>query len=274
VGKVVDLRETLQWFGQKPLFGKGIVITRPERQADDLASLLEKEGAQVIHFPTIKIMPPRDWSSLDTALNKLDTYNWIIFTSGNGVQYFFERLEKQNKDVRELKGIKICCIGPATAEQITKRGIKVALVPEHYVSEGILQSLAATDMQGKKVLLPRAAQARDVLPEGLRKMGAAVDIVTAYETVNSGKKKDEWLELLHDQCIDVITFTSSSTVTNFLEIMGKDYPLPAQIKIACIGPITAATARKAGWKVDIQQDEYTMKGLVQSLLDYFKGNSK
>ena len=274
VGKVVDLRETLQWFGQKPLFGKGIVITRPERQADDLARLLEKEGAKIIHFPTIKIIPPHDWSSLDTALNKLDTYNWIIFTSGNGVQYFFDRLEKQNKDVRELKGIKICCIGPATAEQITKRGIKVALVPEHYVSEGILQSLAATDMQGKKVLIPRAAQARDVLPEGLRKMGAAVDIVTAYETVNSGKKKDELLELLHDQRIDVITFTSSSTVINFLEIMGKDYLLPAQIKIACIGPITAATARKAGWKVDMQKDEYTMKGLVQALLDYFKGNSK
>jgi uroporphyrinogen III methyltransferase / synthase len=274
VGKVVDLRETLQWFEKKPLFGKGIVITRPERQADDLARLLAAEGAHAIHFPTIKIIPPEDLNELDNAINRLDTYNWIIFTSANGVQYFLERLSEQNKDIRELKGIKICCIGPATAEQITKRGIKVDLVPEHYISEGILKSFAAIDMHGKKVLIPRAAQARDVLPEGLRKMGAQVDVVPAYTTINSGRKKEELAGQIADNRVNVITFTSSSTVTNFLEIMGKDYSLPLQIKIACIGPITAATARKAGLKVDIEQDEYTMAGLVQALIDYFKGHAR
>ncbi|MEN6332073.1 MAG: uroporphyrinogen-III C-methyltransferase [Smithella sp.] len=274
VGKVVDLRETLQWFDVKPLFGKGVVITRPERQADDLARLLKKEGAHVINFPTIKIIPPQDWSSLDNALNKLDTYNWIIFTSANGVHYFFERLWELNKDVRELKGIKICCIGPATAAQVTKRGIKVDLVPEDYISEGILKSLAAQNLQEQKILIPRAAQARDVLPEGLGEMGAVVDVVTAYETVNSGKKKEELLELLNDERIDIITFTSSSTVTNFLEIMGKDFALPSRVQIACIGPVTEATARKAGFSVDIQQEKYTMEGLVQSLVLHFKSDQK
>jgi uroporphyrinogen III methyltransferase/synthase len=123
-------------------------------------------------------------------------------------------------------------------------------------------------------LIPRAAQARDVLPEGLRKMGAQVDVVTAYATVNSGRKKEELTGMIADNRVNVITFTSSSTITNFLEIMGKDYTLPPQIKIACIGPITAATAHKAGWKVDIQQEEYTMQGLVQALIDYFKGQAK
>jgi uroporphyrinogen III methyltransferase/synthase len=266
VGKVVDLHDTLRWFEQRPLFGKGIVITRPERQADELAELLEREGAQAIHFPVIKIVPPQDWGKLDAALNKLDTYNWIIFTSANGVEYFFERLYALQRDIRDLKGVKICCIGPATAQQIKNRGIAVDLVPERYVSESILQSFALFNMQGQKILLPRAAQARDVLPEGLQKMGAQVDVAAAYATVNSGRKKEEFAELINSNQIDVITFTSSSTVTNFREIMGKDYSLPPQIKIACIGPVTEAVALKAGWKVDIRQEEYTMEGLVQALI--------
>ncbi len=274
VGKVVDLRNTLQWFDIKPLFGKGVVITRPERQADDLARLLEKEGAQVISFPTIKIIPPRDWSSLDAALNKLDAYNWIIFTSANGVHYFFERLGELKKDVRDLKGIKVCCIGPATAAQVAKKGIQVDLVPEDYISEGILQSFAAQNLQGQKILIPRAARARDVLPEGLGKMGAAVDVVVAYETVNSGKKKEELLELFQDNRIDVLTFTSSSTVTNFLEIMGRDFTLPPRVRVACIGPVTEATARKAGFCVDIQQEKYTIDELVQSLVLHFKSDQR
>ncbi len=274
VGKVVDLRETLQWFDVKPLFGKGVVITRPERQADDLAHLLEKEGAQVIHFPTIKIIPPRDWSSLDAALKRLDTYNWIIFTSANGVHYFFERLWELDKDIRDLKGIKVCCIGPATAAQIISRGIKVDLVPEEYISEGILQSLDAQNLKGQKILIPRAAQARDVLPAGLGEMGAVVDVVTTYETVNSGKRKEELLKLFKDDQIDIVTFTSSSTVANFLEIMGKDFTLPSNVKVACIGPVTEATARKAGLSVDIRQEKYTMEGLVRSLVLHFQGDQK
>jgi uroporphyrinogen III methyltransferase/synthase len=273
VGKVVDLHNTLQWFDSKPLFGKGIVITRPERQADDLANLLISEGAYPIHFPTIKIVPPKDWHKLDAAMEALTSYDWLIFTSANGVQFFFERLREKNKDIRDLKGIKICCIGPATARQIEDRGIKVDLVPEQFIAEGILQSFAAMDLKGRKILIPRAAKARDVLPEGLKKLGAIVDVVSAYQTVNSGKKKDELATMIYDNKVDVITFTSSSTVTNFVEIMGRDFTLPAHIDVACIGPVTEAAAKKAGFKIDIQQEEYTMEGLVQSLINHVKNKS-
>jgi uroporphyrinogen III methyltransferase / synthase len=274
VGKVVELRQTLQWFELKPLFGRGIVITRPEKQADDLTTLLEREGAHVFHFPTIKIVPPRSWRGLDAALNVLDAYSWIIFTSANGVQYFFERLCAQGHDIRDLQGISICCIGPATAKQVQARGIKVDLVPERFIAEGILQAFGAMDLAGKRVLIPRAAKARDLLPEGLKKLGAAVDVVTAYQTINSGRKKEEFTALLSNNKVDIITFTSSSTVTNYVEIMGRDFTLPGRVEVACIGPVTAATARRAGLSVDIRQDEYTMEGLVQSLIRHFHEKQK
>jgi uroporphyrinogen III methyltransferase/synthase len=269
VGKVVDLRNTLSWFDQKPLFGKGVVITRPEKQADDLARLLIKEGANPIHFPVIKIIPPLDWHGLDTAIKNLQDYDWLIFTSANGVAFFFERLFSKNKDIRDLKGIKICCIGPATAQQVESKGIKVDFVPEKFISEGILESFSDINLKGKKILIARAAKARDILPEGLKKIGAKVDVVTAYETINSGKKKNELEALLKENQVDVITFTSSSTIGNFVKIMGRNLSLPKGVKIACIGPVTASAAKKAGFPVDIHQEEYTMAGLVQSLINYF-----
>ena len=269
VGKVVDLRNTLSWFEQKPLFGKGVVITRPEKQADDLAQLLTREGAHPLSFPTIKIVPPPNWRDLDAAIKNLEDYDWLIFTSANGVAFFFERLFAKNKDIRDLKGIKICCIGPATAQQVQSKGIMVDLVPKKFISEGILESFSGIDLRGKKILIARAAKARDVLPAGLKKSGAKVDVVTAYETVNSGKKKNELETLFKENQVDVITFTSSSTVNNFVKIMGRKFSLPKDIKIACIGPVTAAAAKKAGLPVDIHQEEYTMKGLVGALIDYF-----
>ncbi|HPD56901.1 MAG TPA: uroporphyrinogen-III C-methyltransferase [Smithellaceae bacterium] len=267
VGDVVDLRDSLRWFDNKPLFGLGVVITRPERQADDLARLLLEQGANPISFPTIAIEPPDDWGELDKALERLESYHWLIFTSANGVRFFFDRLRQKEKDIRDLKGIKICCIGPATARQIEEKGISVDLIPEEFIAEGILKSFSILDIHGKKILLPRAVKARDILPEGLKKMGAQVDVVAAYQTVNSGRKKEEFLSLLDAHAVDVITFTSSSTVTNFVEIMGKDFVPPSRVRVACIGPVTAATARKAGFQVDIEQKEYTMQGLVQSLID-------
>jgi uroporphyrinogen III methyltransferase/synthase len=281
VGPVVDLRKTLSWFDSKPLFGKGIVITRPERQADDLAQLLIREGACPIYFPTIKIVPPEDWNDLDKAIYELEKYDWIIFTSANGVQFFFTRLLEKGRDLRDLKGIKICCIGPATARQIEAKGIKVDLMPEEFIAEGILQSFAGMDLHGKKILVPRAATARDIMPRGLKKLGAEVDVAAAYRTVNSGREKKELAGLISKGKVDIITFTSSSTVGNFSAIMGADYVLPPSVHIACIGPVTAAAARKAGFKIDITQEEYTMEGLVKSLIVYwekkkvrsgFKGN--
>jgi len=269
VGKVVDLRDTLSWFEQKPLFGRGVVITRPEKQADDLAQLLIKEGANPIHFPTIKIIPPPDWRGLDAAIKNLEDYDWLIFTSANGVAFFFERLFAKAKDIRDLKGIKICCIGPATAQQVESKGVRVDLVPKKFISEGILESFSGINLQGKKILIARAAKARDVLPEGLKKSGAKVDVVAAYVTVNSGKKKNEMEKLFKENQVDVITFTSSSTVNNFVKIIGRKFSLPKGVKIACIGPVTATTAKKAGFPVDIHQEEYTMEGLVGALIDYF-----
>ena len=269
-GKVVDMHRTLSWFEQKPLLGRGIVITRPEAQADELARLLAREGAYPIHFPTIKIVPPSDWHDLDAAIKNLENYDWLIFTSANGVHFFLERLLEKEKDIRDLKGIKICCIGPATAKQIENRGMKVDLVPDYFISEGIIKSFAGIDLRKKKILIPRAYSARDVLPAGLKKLGAKVDVVTAYETANSGKKKEEIEKLFDENRVDVITFTSSSTVNNFVEIMGNDFSYPPKIKIACIGPVTAAAAKKAGFSVDIHQEEYTIEGLVRALIDYFE----
>jgi uroporphyrinogen III methyltransferase/synthase len=273
VGPVVELRDTLRWFDTRPLFGKGVVITRPERQADDLAKLLTAQGAHPIYFPTIAIEPPADWCELDAAINRISSFNWLIFTSANGVHFFFERLRGKGGDVRDLKGIKICCIGPATAGQIEARGIRVDLVPDEFIAEGILKSFADIDLRGQKILIPRAARARDILPAGLKKQGADVVVATAYRTVNSGRKKEEIAALIDAGEVDVITFTSSSTVTHFVEIMGADYLLPPQIRIACIGPVTAATAKKAGFSIDIQQEDYTMEGLVGSLVRYITEQS-
>lgn len=273
VGKVVELRDTLSWFDTKPLFGKGVVITRPERQADDLASLLAAQGAHPIAFPTIAIEPPADWNALDLTIDQIESYQWLIFTSANGVHFFFDRLRQKGRDVRDLKGIQVCCIGPATARQIEARGITVDLVPDEFIAEGVVKSFASLDITGKKILIPRAEKARDILPEMLKKQGAEVTVAATYRTVNSGRKKEELLEWIDSGDVDVITFTSSSTVTNFIEIMGKDYKLPAHVKIACIGPVTASTAIKAGFKIDMTQNEYTMEGLVQSLVNYFQQES-
>jgi uroporphyrinogen III methyltransferase/synthase len=271
VGPVVGLREKLNWFETRPLFGKGIVITRPEAQAESFAALLHEEGARAIHFPTIKIVPPETWDSLDEALGRLAAYTWIVFTSANGVRFFFQRLREQGQDVRELKNIRIATIGPATADILAGMGIQVDLVPEEYISEGVVKAFQGRDIRGARILLPRAEQARDVIPTGLEKMGARVDVVTVYRTVSSGRRSEEFDGLVKEGKVDVLTFTSPSTVINFLEIMGRDYTLPPRVKIAAIGPVTAAAVKKAGLAVDIMQETYTIPGLVAGLKDFFAG---
>ncbi len=269
VGGVVDLRNVLNWFETKPLFGRGIVITRPEAQAEEFASLLHAQGARVIHFPTIKIVPPEDFRDLDQAIGRLSQYQWIIFTSANGVGFFLKRLRELSRDLRDLKDIRICTIGPATAVTIEKLGIRVDVVPEEFISEGVVKAFQEFDIKGKRVLLPRAETARDVIPEGLTKLGAEVDVVAAYRTVNSGRDKSELENLMSEGKVDVITFTSPSTVTNFMEIMGKGFVIPSTIKIACIGPVTSAAVKKAGLPVDIVQERYTIPGIVETLVEYF-----
>jgi len=270
VGEVAGLREKLNWFETKPLFGRGIVITRPEKQAGELASLLSEEGARIIHFSTIEIVPPEILDDLDRALANIEDYDWIIFTSANGVRFFFDRLSTRGKDVRDLKGIKICTIGPATKAAIEKRGIPVDIVPEEFISEGVVAALKGQDMQGARVLIPRAEVARDVIPEGLKELGATVDVAVAYRTVSSGRDGKELEKLIEEGKVDVITFTSPSTVNNFVTIVGEDFNLPENIRIACIGPVTEKAAQKAGLRVDIMQGPYEITGLVSAMKEWFK----
>jgi len=270
VGEVVGLRKDLNWFETQPLFGKGIVITRPEPQAASMAALLRDAGARVITFPTIRIVPPESWDGLDSAIRHLEDYAWLIFTSANGVHFFLERLHAAGRDLRDLKGIRLCTIGPATAAVLESCGLRVDLVPETYLSEGVVAAFERFAISGQRILLPRAEKARDVIPEGLASLGAVVDVVTAYRTENSGRKPAELAEYLERGQVDVLTFTSPSTVTNFLEIMGADFfPLPKGVRVACIGPVTAAAAEKAGLPVDILQETYTVSGLVESLKAFF-----
>ena len=270
VGDVVKIREQLNWFEKKPLFGKGVVITRPEAQAEGFADLLSGMGARVIHFPTIQILPPATWDGVDAAIDQLDSYRWIIFTSANGVRYFFRRLHELNRDIRDLKGIRICTIGPATAQAIEKMGVRVDLVPDEYISEGVVRAFRDLDVRGMKILLPRAETARDVIPEGLAGLGARVDVVTVYRTAGSGRRKEELEECLKQGLVDVITFTSPSTVACFREIMGKDFVLPPTVKVAAIGPVTAAALKKAALPIHILQETYTVPGLVEGIAAYLQ----
>lgn len=272
VGDVVTLREELGWFEKKPLFGRGIVVTRPKEQAEEFTSLLSEKGARVILFPTIKIVPPESFYELDRAIGRIETYDWAVFTSANGVKFFFDRFREQGRDIRDLKGVRICTIGPATASALEKYGITVDIVPEEYISDGVVKAFREYDMTNKQMLLPRAEIARDVIPEGLAKLGAQVDVVTAYRTAPSGLDKKELLDLMEQKKVDVITFTSPSTITNFINIIGKDVRLPEYIKIACIGPVTQKAAESAGLTVHIMHGPYVIAGLVKAIEEAYEND--
>ena len=270
VGGVVSLREKLKWFDTRPLFGKRVVVTRAREQASDFAEILEREGACVVEFPTIKIVPPASWNAIDSAIERLDSYDWAIFTSVNGVKYFIERLKAKGRDVRDLKGIKLCAIGPKTASEIEALGLRLDFVPKEYRAEGIIEGLG--DVKGMRILIPRAEVAREILPEELARMGAAVDVVTAYKTIRPEAKTGEIKDLFKDGKIDVVTFASSSTVTNFLEMFedGEGVRLLKDVKVASIGPITAETARKHGIETAVMPKDYTIPALAEAIVDYYK----
>jgi len=272
VGEVVRLRERLNWFESKPLFGKRILVTRSREQASAFAELLEAYGAEVLEFPTIEILPPESWEGLDAAIGRLTNYHWIIFTSANGVEFFMRRLSFHGRDVRELKGIRICAIGPATAEALGKWGLRADLLPSEYRAEAILEGLAAIAIKGQRFLLPRAQGARDVLPKEISRRGGEIDVVTAYRTVKAGVDPQRVKELLGEGKIHAITFTSSSTVTNFLDLLNGENikDLLQGVTIASIGPITAEAARQQGIKTDIQPTQYTIPALAEAIVDYFR----
>ena len=269
VGEVVTLKKELDWFETKPLFGKRVMITRPEAQAQELADALREYGASVINFPVIAIEKVEVFPLLDRAISELNDYAWLIFTSANGVRYFFQRLWDLGKDARACHSMKVCAIGPATEREVERFCIKVDIVPTSYISEGVVAAFANENITGKKILLPRAEVARDVIPETLGARGAIVDVIAIYRTANSGRTKAEFEKYVSDGEIDVITFTSPSTVTNFLEIVGGWKSVPANVKTACIGPVTATAMREHNIPIDIMQEAYTIPALAKAIAEYF-----
>jgi uroporphyrinogen III methyltransferase / synthase len=306
IGDVVRLADELNWFERLPLFGLGVLVTRAREQAGVFAERLRDAGAFVYQAPVIEIRPPDDWAPVDAAIERLrggagaaygrqpaseeatddvrhagiapapdaaamprrdllaeHGYDWVVFTSANGVRAFCERVWSSGGDARSFGGARLCAIGPETARALEAFGLKADLMPQKYVAEAVAGVLAP--FQPRCVLIPRAKVARDVLPKALQAQGAEVDVVEVYETVVPDGAGDRIRELLASGKVDVVTFTSSSTARNFVQLAG---PLPANVKVACIGPITAETAHALGLEVDIISDEYTTAGLQRELAGY------
>jgi uroporphyrinogen-III synthase len=259
-----------------PLAGLRILVGRARHQAGALSSGLRKLGAEVVEIPFIEIRKPRSYKLLDSALNNLREYDWLILTSVNGVDAAWERLRKLRLTRKHLKHLKIAAIGPATSKAIETRGVKVNVVPEEYVAESVVKSLRK-QVAGKRVLLARAKVARDVIPRELTKVGAQVDVVEAYETIIPHSSRTRLRRILKDpkRRPHVITFTSSSTVKNFVALLGEyawgDCPRPRKagpidgVRLASIGPVTSSTLREVGLPVDIEATQYTIPGLIKAI---------
>ena len=255
---------------QKPLFGRRIVVTRAREQQRDFGELLEGYGAEVIECPTIAFLPPKDWTDLDQVLDRIGSYHWVIFTSTNGVRFFLGRLQERGRDQEVLHGIKVATIGPATAAAVQEAGIHPDLVPEEYRAEAILEALDR-DLRGVRFLIPRAAEAREILPAGLRERGAEVEVVPVYRTVRVADESGTVLSLLQRGQVDAVTFTSSSTVVNFVEMFpGEDLTaLLKGVTVACIGPITAETADRYGLGADVIPSIFTIPSLAEALVTHY-----
>jgi uroporphyrinogen III methyltransferase/synthase len=272
IGDVVNLREHLSWFESRPLFGRRILLTRPEDQATDFVKILTGFGAQCEVLPTIHIVPPETWEELDRAIGSLSDYEWILFTSVNGVKYFFERLTQADKDARALGGIKIGVIGPKTQEAVRAQGINPDLMPDTYCTEGLAEELKGYSMRGKRILIPRPSIAGDDLSKRLQDLGAVVGEVEAYVTRKPEYAQNTLKEVFQIKGIDLITFTSPSTVSNFIEICRDNdiYEEISGIAVACIGPVTAKRATEEGLDVAIVPDEYTIDSLAEAIVKYYK----
>jgi uroporphyrinogen III methyltransferase/synthase len=258
----------------KPLRRKTVLLTRPREQAEEMTALLEESGAEVIHLPMIEIREPESWQALDESINQLHLYDWLLFTSANGVKFFFQRFRQLcGTPLSPLANLQVCAIGKATAQAVEAAGAKVDLIAEDSKAEGLLQSLvahfgAAEAICKFRFLLPRARLAREVLPEELRKLGAQVDAVEAYQNVLPATDSENLIGLLRAGSIDVITFTSPSTVKNFVALVGREKlaELLGNALIACIGPVTAATATEFNLQNIIQPDNYSAPALVETIV--------
>ena len=260
--------------GSISLRGKTVLVTRPRNQSEDLTRHLEAVGAAVVHCPTIEVLPPNHWAQLDASILRIKEYDWVVFTSANGVRFFFDRLAKIEIDGAEaLAGAIVCAIGLVTAGALEKAGVVAQVTASDSRAEGALRAIVdhvggEQNVKGLQFLIPRAKVAREILPTGLRKLGARVDAVEAYQTVKPEIPRESILRLFNETSIDVVTFTSSSTVSNFAALVGLTdlSGLLANILVACIGPITAETAASHGLKNIIQPEIYNSEALVESIV--------
>jgi len=292
VGDVVKLRDTLRWYEKKPLFGQRILVTRQHTEGFEV---LEDLGAEIIEFPTIETAPPESYDGMDSAIEKIETYHWLIFTSANGVRYFFKRFFELDRDIRDLKGLKICAIGKKTAAEVRKYGIRVDLIPDEFRAEGLIEVFikevekmrglegpalqpsglhAAQPLKGLRVLLPRAEVARELFPEEVRRLGGVIDVPVAYRVVKPELHGKRLKRFLREGRITIATFTSAATFNNFMEIIGGDAcEFLKGVTIAVIGPVTARAVEKAGLKVDIIPEESTIEAMVEEIIKTVHGSS-
>jgi uroporphyrinogen III methyltransferase/synthase len=274
VGSVAGLRQHLRWFDERPLFGRRIVVTRSIEQAGELIEMLEERGAEAIPAPSIRIAPPEDTEALQRACAEAGTYDWIVFTSGNAVDYFMDCLLAIS-DVRELKGVRICTIGPSTAGRLARYGIRVDLTPAEFRAEAVVDALKATgNLTGRRFLLPRADIARDLLADELRTAGAHVDDVAAYRTIPAPLEREggpDIYRMLLDRQIDAVIFTSASTVRNFVSMLGPEQAIDLlrSTVVASIGPVTAEAAQQLDIRTSVMPARYTIPDLVDALVEHF-----
>ena len=266
-GDVVTLRSSLNWFESRPLFGKRIVVTRTRKQAGALSSRLRELGADVFEIPTIRIEPPTDLREFAQLVRDAHTYDWLVFTSPNGVDAFFDTFFKIYKDAREIGGVRIAAIGPATAARVREQRLGVDLQPEEFVAEAVVKAFEKEcSLDNLRILIARAQEARDVLPSELTRLGAIVDVAAAYRTVPETDDRSGAIARFREEGADMVTFTSSSTAENF---MALKLPLPPEMKTASIGPITSDTMRGLGLRVDVEAVRYDIPGLVEAIAGYF-----
>ena len=269
VGDVVGLRDAIRWFDNRPLFGKRVLVTRTRTQASALTDMLTQRGAQPVELPTIEIQPLDDYAELDGALKNAGTYDWVVFSSANAVNIFFERMQALDLDPRALYGVQITAIGPATKRRLLAYNIIADFIPTAFVAESAVAELNALGMDGKRVLLPQAEIARDLMRAGLAECGASVHAIAVYRTVTPPDTAERLQEIISGG-IDIATFTSSSTVSNLVELLGGNTDALKDATIACIGPITAERAADLGLKVDIVAAEHTIAGLIEAVESHFE----
>ena len=249
----------------RPLLGVRVLVTRAAEQADALATLLRERGAEPIELPVIRFVPPDDTGPLDAALARASDYDWVVFTSVNGVDAALARLGAMGRGPEALRGPQIAAIGSATAGRLRVAGLGIAFVPDRFVAEAVLAGLIERGVAGRRVLLARAERARDVLPEGLRAAGATVDVVVAYRTL-PGVPAPAALARVRSGDVDVVTLTSSSTARNLAALLGDDLAALGHARVVCIGPVTADTARELGLRVDAVAQDYSIPGLVDAIV--------